>query len=261
MKLAIYAGHGGSDPGAVSGDLREADINLAVMTELTRLLRQEEYEVINNRTSDVNRSIVEDARRANEENVDAVVELHMNSNEGIPHSGTEVYHSIFSPVGKELATAIVNEIADLGFQNLGAKTRVNEATGRDYFGIIRLSKAPANLVEMAFINNPEDMARFDVGEMAGAIFDGITQVFPLNRSVYPEPTGVLSWGARGDQVKWVQYYLQALGYPIGPSGVDGVFGTQTSLAVRAFQNDFGLSVDGIVGPRTKEALLNAYQPI
>jgi len=62
----------------------------------------------------------------------------------------------------------------------------------------------------------------------------------------------LYWGTTDGQVKLVQSRLRAWGYYRGP--VDGVFGPETSEAVRLFQRRSGLSPDGIVGERTWAAL-------
>lgn len=51
----------------------------------------------------------------------------------------------------------------------------------------------------------------------------------------------------------VQKALAAKGYD--PGAIDGVWGRRTSAAVKAFQRDKGLQVDGIVGPITRKALL------
>lgn len=50
----------------------------------------------------------------------------------------------------------------------------------------------------------------------------------------------------------IQHNLQRAGFEVGP--VDGVFGVKTISAVRAFQSEAGLTVDGIVGKKTWEAL-------
>ncbi|MCL2054961.1 MAG: N-acetylmuramoyl-L-alanine amidase [Oscillospiraceae bacterium] len=181
-KIAVFAGHGGNNPGAVFGPLREKDYTLAVSNEVTAILRYQGYNVINNRTIDIDRSITADANLANSQNVDAVVEIHLNSNEGIPYSGTETFFSVFDTGrGRELATAINRNIVSLGFKDNGIKTRVN-SEGTDYFGILRLTHAPAVLVETAFINNPQDMAMYDIGTMAEAIANGIMEVFPINQA-------------------------------------------------------------------------------
>jgi len=47
------------------------------------------------------------------------------------------------------------------------------------------------------------------------------------------------------------------GYSCGDNGADGVFGSGTRAAVRAFQRDHGLTVDGIAGRKTWAALFEA----
>jgi len=67
---------------------------------------------------------------------------------------------------------------------------------------------------------------------------------------------ILRRGSKGEYVTLVQTALVQRGYDIGSYGVDGNFGKMTEAAVRQFQQDWGLKVDGIVGPRTYEILLS-----
>ena len=60
------------------------------------------------------------------------------------------------------------------------------------------------------------------------------------------------YGSRGDEVTQIQTRLAELGYD--PGTADGIFGSRTQAAVRAFQQDYGLAVDGIVGDNTLRAL-------
>ena len=59
-------------------------------------------------------------------------------------------------------------------------------------------------------------------------------------------------GDRGSQVLAVQQQLAADGYSLT---VDGDYGTGTTEAIRAFQQDHGLTADGILGAATYEALM------
>ncbi|MFI1994488.1 peptidoglycan-binding protein [Actinoplanes sp. NPDC020271] len=59
-------------------------------------------------------------------------------------------------------------------------------------------------------------------------------------------------GAKEHPVPTLQYLLRARGHTVV---VDGLFGPKTDAAVRSFQSEKGLSVDGIVGPRTWGALV------
>ena len=58
----------------------------------------------------------------------------------------------------------------------------------------------------------------------------------------------LSLGSRGPNVMLVQSLLKRIGYDPGP--IDGIFGPRTAQAVMAFQQNNGLTPDGIVGPAT-----------
>ena len=59
-------------------------------------------------------------------------------------------------------------------------------------------------------------------------------------------------GSTGEQVRVIQSKLKNWGYYDG--SVDGVFGSQTTQAVKYFQRKNGLTPDGIVGPATLRAL-------
>ena len=59
-------------------------------------------------------------------------------------------------------------------------------------------------------------------------------------------------GSSGEQVRVIQTKLKNWGYYDGV--VDGVFGSQTTQAVKYFQRKNGLTADGIVGPATLKAL-------
>jgi len=67
-------------------------------------------------------------------------------------------------------------------------------------------------------------------------------------------------GSKGKYVTLLQTKLANLGYNLGKSGVDGDFGSATLAAVKAFQKDRGLVVDGVVGKKTWEALMNTAEP-
>lgn len=60
----------------------------------------------------------------------------------------------------------------------------------------------------------------------------------------------LSYGSKGDDVKKMQTALINAGYSVGSSGADGSFGPATQAAVKKYQADNGLAVDGIAGSNT-----------
>ena len=81
---------------------------------------------------------------------------------------------------------------------------------------------------------------------------GLADPIMMSETAEAQTRPTLYWGSRGDNVRLVQWKLQSWGYYRGR--IDGIFGTQTSQAVRRFQARNGLTPDGLVGPRTWAAL-------
>jgi peptidoglycan hydrolase-like protein with peptidoglycan-binding domain len=103
-------------------------------------------------------------------------------------------------------------------------------------------------------------ARRDAGAVAGA---GNPAPPPAAREIEfetlefesPASMPTLRRGSRGTAVSDLQRRLAAARF--SPGALDGIFGSQTSAAVRAFQGARGLGVDGVVGPLTWGALLGS----
>ncbi len=90
--------------------------------------------------------------------------------------------------------------------------------------------------------------------LIGLLFTGIEAVFPKeNADAFSEQ--VIQHGAVGDDVIELQARLQYLGFYNGQ--IDGVFGWGTYWALRNFQYEFGMKVDGLAGNETKQKLTNA----
>ncbi|MDR6226522.1 N-acetylmuramoyl-L-alanine amidase [Desmospora profundinema] len=70
--------------------------------------------------------------------------------------------------------------------------------------------------------------------------------------------GVLQKGSSGEEVSELQGRLQYLGFY--KEKIDGTFGNRTYRAVRRFQSQFGLEVDGTVDAKTKKVLWDATKP-
>jgi DNA invertase Pin-like site-specific DNA recombinase len=86
-----------------------------------------------------------------------------------------------------------------------------------------------------------------------------TAAAPAQASAATKQTPLLAQGAgMGDEpsaaVRHVQRVLHDRGYSLGRPGVDGRFGPLTDAAVRRFQADSGLAVDGIVGAQTRKVV-------
>jgi peptidoglycan hydrolase-like protein with peptidoglycan-binding domain len=85
-------------------------------------------------------------------------------------------------------------------------------------------------------------------------------VHPSKKEASMATHPMISIGSTGPAVKDAQQNLVDRGYPVGPTGVDGIFGFHTRHAVIMYQTDrstghplalsFPLAIDGIVGPQT-----------
>lgn len=67
-----------------------------------------------------------------------------------------------------------------------------------------------------------------------------------------ETEALSKYGSRGEEVRQIQTKLKRWGYYSG--NVDGIYGSQTQKAVRWFQSKNGLTVDGIAGKNTLNAM-------
>ncbi|MCB8540808.1 MULTISPECIES: peptidoglycan-binding protein [unclassified Faecalibacillus] len=68
----------------------------------------------------------------------------------------------------------------------------------------------------------------------------------------------LSKGDKGNDAKTMQTMLIAVGYSCGSYGADGDFGSSSDKALRKFQEDYGLTVDGKYGSKSKAKLESVY---
>lgn len=158
-KVFIGVGHGGSDPGAV-GYLIEKEINLKMAQACGSFLVANGVEVLLSRTTDENDPLTEEIKECNAFNPDLAVDVHNNAGGG---DGFECYYHYKGGTSKTLAENIEAEVTAIGQNSRGCKTRTG-TNGRDYYGFIRETKAPAVICEGVFVDNQADAAQADTDE-------------------------------------------------------------------------------------------------
>ena len=94
------------------------------------------------------------------------------------------------------------------------------------------------------------------GELKGVNYSDTPAPAPI-----PETKPTLRRGSKGKYVTLAQTELINKGYSCGSTGADGDFGKNTEAAVKAFQKDHGLTVDGVIGQNTWNALDGAEPAI
>ena len=152
-KVFISAGHGGSDSGAVGNGFKEKDLNLSIALACGDYLKSRGVEVRMSRVKDENDDLNQEARESNAFGPDLTVSIHNNAGGG---DGVEAWYSIVGGLGKTCAENILAEVVKIGQNSRGAKTKKGSG-GKDYYGFIRQTKAPAVIVECAFIDNARDI--------------------------------------------------------------------------------------------------------
>ena len=178
-KVFLGVGHGGADSGAVGNGFKEKDLNLAIALACNSELVRHGVNVLMSRTKDENDTLTEEIKECNAFKPDLAIDIHNNAGGG---DGVEAFHHYNGGTGKTLALNVLEEIVKIGQNSRGAKTRKN-ANGKDYYGFIRETSAPAVIVECAFIDNANDIKIIDTAAeqktMGIAIAKGILKTLGI----------------------------------------------------------------------------------
>ena len=137
---------------------------------------------------------------------------------------------------------------------LGNASHIGIATGRGE-GAIHSSASRGCVAESRFRNKTISGGWNRVGLWDRVSYDFGTDPGKTGASA-PVTRLTLRRGSRGEAVKEMQALLISKGYDLGRWGADGIFGKQTMKAVKAFQKDCGIRVDGVVGPVTYSRLFS-----
>ena len=203
-KVFLGVGHGGKDPGAVANGFKEKDVNLSVALACQAELVRHGVTVLMSRTKDESEELTDKIRECNAFKPDMALDIHHNAGGG---DGAEVYHHIGGGTGKTLAVNILNEMVKIGQNSRGAKTKKN-ADGKDYFGFIRQTSAPAVIVECAFLDNSTDIQIIDTAEEQKAMGTAIAKGILKTLEIPYQPCRPI------EKPMTVAQIAKALGYPV-----------------------------------------------
>lgn len=171
MLIALDAGHGGSDPGAVYNGRQEKDDNLRLAMAVGKILQNNGVEVVYTRENDIYETPFKKATDANGAGADYFISFHRNSGE-TPNTASGVQNLIYQKGGEseQIAMAIQDSLVGIGFKDLGIVERPNLV-------VLRRTEMPAVLIETGFINNSSDNVKFDedFDKIANAIANAILQ--------------------------------------------------------------------------------------
>lgn len=240
-KIYINPGHGGTDSGAVGvGGRQEKADNLRYASGVAERLRAAGHDVKLERDGDYLINVKDIAEKADAWGADYFLAFHRNSGGG---TGAEcLIVSSASAKSREMAQAIQNALAAVGFENRGVKVQDKNTY------VLSHTTMPATTIECGFIDNAGDNALFDSkqGEIVQGITDAILSIAggvapnPVTPTApspnAPELTRVLKRTSpmmTGDDVRQLQERLKK--HLADPGKIDGEFGDKTRDAVIAFQ--------------------------
>ncbi len=150
MKIYIDPGHGGNDPGAIGPTgLKEKDVNLDIATNVGKILSRHGINAILTRQGDNRVELVDRVKMANDNDADYFICIHANSAANPSATGTETFAFPNSVSGTKLAGAVQKALVkEINLADRGVK--------HNNFFVLKNTKMPAILVEVAFINNPKE---------------------------------------------------------------------------------------------------------
>jgi N-acetylmuramoyl-L-alanine amidase len=209
-RIAIDAGHGGKDPGAIGAQkLREAALVLSISRELRRELASRGFEVVMTRASDVFLPLEARTDIANRENADLFISVHANAARNSKLAGVETYlldtrydrqtarvaarengttvaglselHRILASLKLGNNERYAARYAELVQRSLVSRLRksypgtVDLGVKRGPFLVLFQADMPAILVEVGFVSNPAEAKRLRSGAFARKAAQGIAE--------------------------------------------------------------------------------------
>ncbi|NLZ53554.1 MAG: AMIN domain-containing protein [Thermoanaerobacteraceae bacterium] len=165
--IVIDPGHGGSEPGAVAGNVKEKELNLDIALKLKNLLESSGAKVYMTREDDT--FVTQYARSgvANEINADLFVSIHHNSATSTATGTETLYYP--DPEKRLFAQAVQDAVVrHIGFHNRGIVERPGIVVTRE-------TKMPSALVEVGFMSNKNELAIMMTDEFKLKVAQGIHQ--------------------------------------------------------------------------------------
>lgn len=163
LLVVLDPGHGGTDPGAIGKDgdkdIYESDIDLDIALKLEAKLKAAGARVALTRNADEAVELMDRPEIANDLGAAIFISIHNNSIGNPEISGSMVFYS--TDKDSKLSTGITSQqLADYLLKGIVEKTGLEDLgvrEGDDYI-VIKYTKMPSVIVELAFLTNPDDLA-------------------------------------------------------------------------------------------------------
>ena len=140
-------------------------------------------------------------------------------------------------------------------KDVGNITTANEASVLEASGLFEAKK---NVIGEGMLYNGDILVTKTKGHTVIVVSGRARNTATTSNISTSKPKSYLSKGDKGNDVKTMQTMLIAVGYSCGSYGADGDFGRSSDKALRKFQEDYGLIVDGRYGAKSKAKLESVY---
>lgn len=159
--IVLDPGHGGSDPGAVAGKIREKDLNLQVSLILRDLIVDSGMTVYMTRTDDRHVSLYERTAFANKLKADLFVSIHHNAS---PDTKAQGIMTLYYPSCKKGMTGM--RFAEIVQKNLTKDLKAKDwgIIPRPKLVVTRETSMPAVIAELGFMSNKNELNRIITSE-------------------------------------------------------------------------------------------------
>ena len=162
---------------------------------------------------------------------------------------------IITPCDADCSSGVMANVKAAGYLLKVEKLKQVTITSTHYMRNMLVKAGFKVLTEEKYLKSGNELLRGDILLNDGAH----TAVNLTNGSKAGESEkNYLAKGDKGEEVKNMQTKLIACGYSCGKSGADGDFGSGTDAALRAFQKNNKLTIDGQYGAKSKEKLETVY---
>lgn len=158
--ICVDPGHGGTDPGAVAGGVRESDLALAYALALGAELERRGFGVLYTRREDRSLDLAARARAANEAGARLFISVHCNGSTSPGPHGFQVFHAVGSMAGRTLASTIYAAAVGVVGESRwsGAFSDESPQCGGRRLYVLRATRMPAVLIELGFLTHPTERA-------------------------------------------------------------------------------------------------------
>jgi N-acetylmuramoyl-L-alanine amidase len=268
IKICLDAGHYGKyNQSPAVAKYYESDMTWKLHLKLKACLEEYGIEVITTRIKQ-EKDLSLTARGKTAKGCKLFLSIHSNAASDKINETVD-YPIAFVPINGS-ADLLGQQLAECVEQTMGTKQMWRSESKKsskgdwDYYSVISGAASvgvPGIILEHSFHTNTKAtkwlLEDSNLDKLAKAEAEVIAKYFNKSQNkTTPVELPVLSIDMKNETVKAMQLLLIGYGYSCGKAGADGKFGDNTAKALKSYQKDYKLVVDGVCGAKSWKSLLS-----